>query len=1068
MSGKLHFISAGAGSGKTHRLTEILHKKLSAKEIRPSGVIATTFTRKAATELRERVRSHLLEQVEYRIANEMGQARINTVNSVCGDLLARFAFEAGLSTEQQVLEEAQGAVLLNQVVDTVMDGSETMKLLAIARRMGIEDWKSDLKNIINQTRSNNIEKSLLSDFALKNADELLAHFPKAASDDLTSKLLNAIEQGLPELEQVAADGKKKNTNEYLSLAKDMRDKLRGNYATWSEWAKLAAAKPEKGLTHIAELIGEAADRYAEHPDLQSDVREYLQMQFMLCERALKAYSDKKLEMGVLDFTDQEHLLLNVLDNASVASTLSEELDLLMVDEFQDTSPIQLALFLKLANFAKEIYWVGDIKQAIYGFRGSDTALMNSILDALTSLGGDKEVLNKSWRSRDPLVNLVNQVFVPAFGSSLNESEVKLTAQRSESLLGAAFSNWELNGKNIDLRYAALATGVKQLFASQYQIYDKPAKKIRDVCYGDIAILSRSNDGVNKIAHWLRNQNIPVAIAQAGLLKTPEAVLALACLRRLNDPSDTIASAEIISLAGCEEPESWVTDRLHLMAKVPSPEVSGYGNDWREVGESAFPLLAALAKLRAEMPVLSPLEAMQTVVAHGQLSSIVLRWSINEADARTRLANLEALLSMARQYEESSRNTNQSASVSGLILWLKEQADAEQDLLALPAIDAVKVMTHHAAKGLEWPVVILTGLDNAVKDRLWSISTVSPSTVDVTNPLKDRFIRFWPWPFGKMEKVTIAEPIAQSEIAQRFRNAAIEEEKRLLYVSMTRARDLLIFARGGKEPEGSWIKTIEAEWLQGEAEATTLTMPNGEAIPYQHRLLEAPENIGNKTIEVTPLNWFKQLNEEDGAAPNRLPLTFSPSSAAQRTCKVAESVPIGKRMSLKSGADMEKLGTAIHGCIGASFTNPDVPLTVEEIATVLQRMGVATAVQPQEMHDQIIAFLAWIKSRWPETVPYAEIPTVMQMPNGQVLQGRIDLLLKVTGGWILLDHKSNPGGADRWEKIAQEYAGQLDAYKNAVELASGEKVLESWLFMPVAAVVIQVEYVNCKSKDRSPA
>lgn len=445
----------------------------------------------------------------------------------------------------------------------------------------------------------------------------------------------------------------------------------------------------------------------------------------------------------------------------------------MVDEFQDTSPIQLALFIKLAQFAKEVYWVGDIKQAIYGFRGSDTDLMKAILDSLESIGGDKEVLNKSWRSREQLVNLVNQVFVPAFATSLDKSEVELTAQRSERLSGAAFANWELTGKNVELRSGALATGVAQLIASQYQIYDKPTQTIRDVCYGDIAILSRSNGDVNQTAVALRQQGIPVAIAQAGLLKTPEAILAIACLRRLNDPSDTIASAEIISLAGCEEPESWVADRLQLMAKAPDSGASGYGNNWREIGDNAFPLLSELAKLRSEMPVLSPVEALQTVVVHGQLSSIVLGWSVSESEARSRLANLESLLNMAKQYEESSRNTSQSASVSGLILWLKEQANAEQDLLALPAIDAVKVLTHHAAKGLEWPVVILTGLDKEVKDRLWSISTVSVDKVDVRQPLKNRFIRFWPWPFGKMEKVTIADTIAQSDIAQKFRKAAIE-------------------------------------------------------------------------------------------------------------------------------------------------------------------------------------------------------------------------------------------------------------------------------------------------------
>lgn len=103
------------------------------------------------------------------------------------------------------------------------------------------------------------------------------------------------------------------------------------------------------------------------------------------------------------------------------------------------------------------------------------------------------------------------------------------------------------------------------------------------------------------------------------------------------------------------------------------------------------------------------------------------------------------------------------------------------------------------------------------------------------------------------------------------------------------------------------------------------------------------------------------------------------------------------MTLKPGTDMELFGTAIHGCIGASFTDLDAPLKVEEIDVMLQRMGVGGAVKSQEILGQLAAFSKWIESRWPEAVPYAEIPTELQMPNRQVLQGRIDLLLKVNGG-----------------------------------------------------------------------
>ena len=114
----------------------------------------------------------------------------------------------------------------------------------------------------------------------------------------------------------------------------------------------------------------------------------------------------------------------------MVETLTEEIDLLMVDEFQDTSPIQLALFLKLARLAKHVVWVGDVKQAIYGFRGGDAALMRSVLTALPAMGGSKETLQYSFRSRPALVALVNELFGTAF-TGLPPADVHLMPKRLE-------------------------------------------------------------------------------------------------------------------------------------------------------------------------------------------------------------------------------------------------------------------------------------------------------------------------------------------------------------------------------------------------------------------------------------------------------------------------------------------------------------------------------------------------------------------------------------------------------------------------------------------------------------
>lgn len=1050
MKASISFISAGAGSGKTHRLTEILRRELTGKQIRPSGVIATTFTKKAATELRERVREHLLGQGDFALSNAMGQARIGTINSVCGQLIERFAFEAGMATEQQVLEEVQAGVLLGKAIDAVMDGPAMGAFLALVRRLGLEEsWKEDLQSLINQIRSNDIPLDRVADFAVANARDLLSHFPEPAKDDLTARLKEAVQVALPQIEQAASNGGKKNTNDYFTLLRGFAQALHNGSMAWGEWIKLSKAFPEAGLKPLVEPIVELAGRAAEHPDLRDDITQYLAQMFDLAAKALSVYAVSKREFGALDFADQEHLLLGLLDHPAVAGVLADELDLLMVDEFQDTNPIQLALFLKLARFAKQVYWVGDIKQAIYGFRGSDTELMQAILEALPALGGTKEVLQYSWRSREELVRLINSVFGHAFANSLPKKEVELHAKREDRLPGAPFANWILGGKNVGQEATALAAGVRQLIESKYQIIDKGAAASRDVRFGDIAILSRSREGVKSIAAALRAQGVPSATAQPGLLATPEATLALACLRRLNDRGDTIATAEIVSLADCAEPETWVVDRLRYLRAGASPD------EWMEkdAGENkAHPLVARIAALRASLPLLSPREALQTVIAACDLPSRVVRWVPDGERARQRLANLEALINLVGQYEDLCASGQHAASISGLIIWLGEIADEEKDMFAEPAIDAVKVMTHHAAKGLEWPVVVLTDLAASVRDRLWSISARRGATFYVRSPLDDRFIRYWPWPFGAQKKVGLADTIALTPMAEEFRKSAVEEEKRLLYVSMTRARDLMVFARSSRKTSWEWLDCVDSPWLLPEEGVEELTLPTGETLKADRWVLTPAEETEASGAGVPDqLHWFApNLNDSQ-----RLPLNFSPSGAEKVPAKVIEKCGVGKRIPVKDGADMGLLGTAIHACLALSFSDPNKPIDVVEVERLLKGFGVGDCVLATVIVNQAKALHDWISSRWPDATAYAEYPVQSVFESGQVLNGRLDLLLDTRDGWILIDHKSTQLAADHWDRLADEHGAQIGAYAGAVTAASGRPVQEAWLFLPVAGGAVRI-------------
>jgi len=142
MMNNIEFISAGAGSGKTYKLTETLAQALESGTARPHAILATTFTVKAATELRERARSWLLEKGRIDLATAIGQARLGTVNSVCGQMLKRFCFELGLSPDQTVLGEGQSKRLLKATLAESMEADAQTELDRLTERFGIEqaDW----------------------------------------------------------------------------------------------------------------------------------------------------------------------------------------------------------------------------------------------------------------------------------------------------------------------------------------------------------------------------------------------------------------------------------------------------------------------------------------------------------------------------------------------------------------------------------------------------------------------------------------------------------------------------------------------------------------------------------------------------------------------------------------------------------------------------------------------------------------------------------------------------------------------------------------------------------------
>ena len=468
------FISAGAGSGKTYRLIDELEKAIVKDDIPPAGILATTFTVKAATELRERVRDRLLAHNRLDLAERTAESLIGTVHSVCERLLNRFAFELGLSPQLNVMSIEDGSRFFNQALDHVLPLGRVREMNAYARRLGMVDrglptWQAVVKAIADKARENNLSDNALRAMGARNADDLLAFFSAPSDEDPTRALADVVTTTICELPR----GSYKGIDKYRALLEDQAADLKEPDCPWSVWMRLAGTSSLKSIADEVDRVQSTASRYASHPGFHRDLRGYTEGLFDIAADTLGRFQTAKRERGLIDFNDMEQLVLQALDEDTVRSRLAGEIQLLLVDEFQDTNPMQLALFLKFAALADTAIFVGDVKQAIYEFRGCDPTLVFDTLDGLTAGDAQRHTLKSSWRSRPALVSYVNELFASAFEQDIPRDLVVLDHERDEIDVPAV-SSWVVEG-NVGQRALAVAEGVARLIAEQGPVFDPDTK-----------------------------------------------------------------------------------------------------------------------------------------------------------------------------------------------------------------------------------------------------------------------------------------------------------------------------------------------------------------------------------------------------------------------------------------------------------------------------------------------------------------------------------------------------------------------------------------------------------------
>jgi ATP-dependent helicase/nuclease subunit A len=1038
---------ASAGTGKTYNLVEkVVDAVVSG--IAPDRILATTFTKKAAAELAGRVRAKLIDMERPDLAAAMLSARIGTVNSVCGSLIADFAFTLGRSPATEVITEDRQASIFSRAAGPVIEECGP-NISAVAERFGIparsytiprgtvRGWHDDVRRIIDLARSNGISAERLVHSADQSVRSLLQLLPTEARYGDGAILDNALSAKLVQCEQdvdaVRETLKKGTTDKDVPLVEAMVRKLKnGERIGWPDWARLTKLGVTKADGHLFEDVISAASLHPSHPALAQDIETYIRSMFDCAAQAMETYAAYKNTRGLLDFVDQEMLALKIITSDANFERLEEMIGAVFVDEYQDSSPIQIAIFTALSRIAPRNFWVGDPKQSIYGFRDADPELTSAAAAAMTEKsGGNTTYLRRSYRTRPTLAEVINEAVTPNFlraGMSIEEVQFDSCERLEQPDAPPALSCWDIAGKNKDVRTGLLAARITGLLAEPelWPVFPKVGLA-RAARGGDIAILCRGNAQVSDLAMALSSHGLRVAVEREGLLSQPEIELALAAFRWVADPTDTLALAEMARLMA--DDDKWLSRSFE-------PEA-------RDALLALLPDAASLEDIRARASQLTPAEIFDAVLYSGFIIPTVIGWGNGEQ----RLHNLEAMRSEIAAYQDEQHAERQAVTLTGACEWVSNRKTAVQPQSRHP--DAINILTYHGAKGLEWPIVVMTELDAKAKGSPFGLVALDEGEPDWNAPLSKRILRFWPWPYGEQKKdVGLDATAAECEEGKAAMLRERLERTRLMYVGLTRARDHLALTATGSPQE--WMDELTDD---DGAPVITIATDELSAGTQKFALRSEPEAIApNSALPL--LDAAFSAPSADQTVFGSLRLNPSNSVQGQNSFRVVEKLSLGDRIPLVGNPDMQLVGEAIHRFLAADDVSNDGAERRSLAKRILKRWNVPQ-LDAEHMVSIADRFHGFVEDRFVGGTIFKELPIHADFGN-QVVVGRLDLLIEINGSYCVIDHKSFPGNIEADPDRLSIFGEQVALYGKGLQHLRENCKVEYWAHQPIAGIMSRVE------------
>ncbi|WP_417393326.1 UvrD-helicase domain-containing protein [Gimesia sp.] len=1035
---QLELVRAGAGAGKTYNLCEIVAKAVE-DGTDPSRILATTFTKKAAAELKGRIQAKLLSSLSIDQAAEQADrlelAAIGTVHGVAHKLIKRYAVEIGLSPRLDVLTETSRDSTLGNLL-VILPSSDWQELADVAGRMAINNLHQMVLKLLSCKRGNSISADAFQTQMNEGAErvcQLLLAEGSLETDISVTELRQLAASTIEEISQLTDTTQKTKTA--LTKLAQIRT---GAYPHWGSYlvAQRLDAGKKSGADRRLDALRTHAGVVRRNSNLHGDVRRFSNLLAEQTLRLEKEYVRYKSDRGLVDYDDLEIILLDLLKDERMSNQIATDYELIIVDEFQDTNPIQLAIFQRLRELSPRSRWVGDPNQAIYGFRGTDPALVNGVWE--NTKGAEHDPLKYNYRSQRGLVQLVGKLFSPLLG----ENVVQIPQREMQP---RGIERWLINSKNQDQAALSLACGVRQLHQD-------------GVAWGEIAVLERTNAFLKKIAQAFDELGIPYLLECPGLFSTREGRLLLAGLRLVADRHDSLAAATIVHLLGSETAETpeWLAERLSTIRAAESKgDVGNRPRPW----ENDLRLLPLEHIDRKRM---SPLQVVQLVIEALKLPSLVQQWG----ETVQRNSHLDSAIELACEYEENARSSGQAATLSGLILALEQMERDEKDSRKPPVgHDAVTLMTYHAAKGLEWPVVVLGLLKNARETDMWSPEVSGGGGEQ--NPLAERQLRYWPWPFGddgggfgELRKGSGLEVDAlNSPEGQGRSDREAMESLRLLYVGCTRAKHKLVFAH--QERKCDWLDQLSGvdQILDPGLEEAEHPLEDIETTFVIRKLsadmlgrFDIPEKSQERWINLKPL----------APAEEQVQRYYSPSQSGQGDEETPlRQIELAGPSVFPSGAKVEQyadIGEAVHGYFAGLFSSVRQNSQAKQNIAVrcLSAYGLTGILTADQLVSTGERFCQWVRENYPDAIWHSEVSVSAPRNAGGQWSGIIDLILELPSGEIIiLDHKSAPLQRKYCEEKARTYAGQLQAYREIME-GAGYAVQSMGIHYPLSGVVVWSE------------